>query len=147
MRVLVLGAGFGGRELTTKLSEELEGDVDVVLVDKADGFIFGFSKLDVMFGRTEAEAVHHPCTALVKPGVQFVRADITAIDPVAKVVETSAGKFEADILVVALGAELDPQATPGLLEGGHEFYSPEAAFAARDVLANFEGGRVVVAVT
>src|SRR5262249_44692171 len=54
--------------------------------------------------------------------------------------------FEADILVVALGADLDPEATPGLLEGGHDFYTPEAAFALRDVLANFEGGRVIVGV-
>jgi len=147
MRVVVLGAGFGGLELTTKLSEEFEEGVDVVLIDKADAFIFGFSKLDVMFGRTEAVAVHHPYADLLKPGIRFVQANITQIDPVAKVVETSSGEFEADILVVALGADLEPEATPGLLEGGHEFYTPEAAFALRDVLANFEGGRVVVGVT
>ncbi len=52
MRILVLGAGFGGLELTTRLSDELGDDVDIVLIDQADGFIFGFSKLDVMFGRT-----------------------------------------------------------------------------------------------
>jgi sulfide:quinone oxidoreductase len=147
VRVVVLGAGFGGLELTTKLSEDLQGDADVVLIDQADGFVFGFSKLDVMFGRTEAAAVHHPYAALVKPGVRFVQASVTKIDPVAKVVHTSAGEFEADILVVALGADLEPQATPGLIEGGHEFYTPEAAFALRDVLASFDGGRVVVGVT
>ncbi len=147
MRVVVLGAGFGGLELTTKLSDELDGAADVVLIDQADGFIFGFSKLDVMFGRTEAEAVHHPYATLVKPGVQFVQASVTHIDPVARIVETTAGRFEADILVIALGADLDPGATPGLLEGGYEFYSPEAAFALRDVLADFEAGRVVVGVT
>lgn len=143
----MLGAGFGGLELTTKLSDEFGAAADVVLVDRADGFIFGFSKLDVMFGRTLPEAVHHSYADLVKPGVQFVQADITAIDPVAKHVQTDAGAFDADILVVALGADLEPEATPGLLEGGHEFYTHEAAFAVRDVLANFEGGRVIVAVT
>ena len=54
MRVLVLGAGFGGLELTTRLSEALGDDVDVVLIDQADGFVFGFSKLDVMFGQPTA---------------------------------------------------------------------------------------------
>ena len=54
MRVVVLGAGFGGLELTTRLSEEFGDDVDVVLIDKSDGFVFGFSKLDVMFGRVDA---------------------------------------------------------------------------------------------
>src|SRR4029077_5022791 len=37
--------------------------------------------------------------------------------------------------------------TPGLVEGGYEFYTNEGAFALRDVLAAFEGGRVGVGVT
>ena len=54
---------------------------------------------------------------------------------------TDDGTFEADILVVALGADLDPAATPGLMEGGNEFYSVAGAFALRDVLPRFERGR------
>jgi len=50
-RVVVLGAGFGGLELATVLSEALGDDVEVTLIDKANSFVFGFSKLDVMFGR------------------------------------------------------------------------------------------------
>jgi sulfide:quinone oxidoreductase len=50
-----------------------------------------------------------------------VQATITSVDPEQRRVETDAGPFEADVLVVALGADLDPAATPGLLEGGHEF--------------------------
>ena len=147
MRVVVLGAGFGGLELTTRLSEEFGDDVDVVLIDKTDGFVFGFSKLDVMFGRTTAEHVHHAYRDIVKPGVQFVQSTILGIDPNAKRVETDAGTFDADILVVALGADLHPDATPGLVEGGYEFYTEPGAFALRDVLDNFGGGRVVIAVT
>ena len=147
MRVLVLGAGFGGLELTTRLSEELGDDVDVVLVDRSDGFVFGFSKLDVMFGRTVAPAVHHPYRDAVKPGVRFVQATVESIDPEARCVETDAGRFEADVMVVALGADLDPGATPGLVEGGHEFYTEEGAFAAREVLENFGAGHVIVGVT
>ena len=48
---------------------------------------------------------------------------------------------------MALGADVDPAATPGLLEGGHEFYSVAGAIALRDVLAEFEGGSVLVGVT
>ena len=76
MRVVVLGAGFGGLELTTRLSDELGDDVDVVLIDKSDGFVFGFSKLDVMFGRAPAESVVHPYRDIVKPGVRFVQTTI-----------------------------------------------------------------------
>ena len=147
MRVVVLGAGFGGLELTTRLADAFGDETDVVLIDQSDSFVFGFAKLDVLFGRKEAAAIRHPYADLVRPGVQFVRSTITAIDPAARRVETAeAGDFEGDVLVVALGADLDPAATPGLLEVGHEFYSVEGAVAARDVIAGFDGGRVVVAV-
>jgi sulfide:quinone oxidoreductase len=147
MRILVLGAGFGGLELTTRLSDEFGEGVDLTLIDQADGFVFGFSKLDVMFGRTTESAVRHIYQDVVKPGVRFVQSTIRSIDPVAKQVETDAGTFEGDILVIALGADLHPDATPGLVEGGHEFYTLAGAFGLRDVLENFEGGRVVVGVT
>ena len=147
MRVVVLGAGFGGLELTTRLSEEFGADVDVVLIDKGNDFVFGFSKLEVMFGRVPPEQVRHPYRDFVKPGVQFVQSTIRKIDPDRRSVETDAGTFDGDILVVALGADLHPEATPGLVEGGYEFYTVPGAFALRDVLANFDGGRVIVAVT
>ncbi len=147
MRILVLGAGFGGLELTAKLSEELGEEVEVVLIDKAEGFVFGFSKLDVMFDRALPAAVVHPYRHLVKPGVRFVQTTVRFIDPAARRIETDAGPFEADIMVVALGADLHPSDTPGLTEGGHEFYTVAGAFSLRSVLADFAGGRVVLGVT
>ncbi len=146
-RIAVLGAGFGGLELTTRLSDEFGTDVDVVLIDKTEDFVFGFSKLDVMFGRAGSEQVRHPYRDFIKPGVRFVQSTIRVIDPGAKRVETDAGAFDADVLVVALGADLQPEATPGLLDGGYDFYTEGGAFALRDVLDAFDGGRVVVAVT
>src|SRR3954470_4884757 len=144
MRVVVLGAGFGGVELTSTLSEQFGTDIDIVLIDKAEGFVFGFNKLDVMFGHAKPDEVLHPYVDLVKPGVRFVSSTIRAIDPATKHVETDAGDFDADVLVIALGADLDPSATPGLLEAGHEFYTVDGAFACRDVIDAFDGGHVVV---
>ena len=147
MRIVVLGAGFGGLEVASLLSQEFGDSLDLVLVDRDEGFVFGFSKLDVMFGRVSAPHVLHRYSDIDKPGVRFVRASIDSIDPVERRVTTDAGVFDADILVVALGADLDPTATPGLVEGGHEFYTVAGAFALRDVLADFPGGHVIVAVT
>jgi len=147
MRILVLGAGFGGLELATSLSEEFGEELEIVLIDKNEGFVFGFSKLDVMFGRKLPNDVVHPYRDLDKPGLRFVRATIHSIDPVAKHVETEAGAFDADIVVIALGADLHPSATPGLTEAGHEFYTVPGAFALRDELARFDGGDVIVGVT
>ncbi len=147
MRVLILGAGFGGLELATRLSDEFGDELDVVLIDKSEGFVFGFSKLDVMFGKKSSSDVFHPYADIDKPGLRFVPATVRSIDPVSKRVDTDAGPFEADILVVALGADLHPSDTPGLTEGGHEFYTVAGAFALRDVLASFGGGHVIVGVT
>ncbi len=145
-RVVVLGAGFGGLELTTMLSESLADAIDVVLIDKSDAFIFGFSKLDVMFGRQTPTAVRHAYRDIVKPGVRFVETIVRSIDPASRRTVTDAGTFEADILVVALGADYDIAATPGLAEGGHEFYSVPGAVALRDVLPRFDGGPAIVGV-
>jgi sulfide:quinone oxidoreductase len=79
--------------------------------------------------------------------VRFVQATITGIDPTTRSVETDAGHFDADILVVALGADLAPEATPGLVEVGHDFYTVDSALGLREVLAGFDGGRVIVGVT
>jgi sulfide:quinone oxidoreductase len=146
LRVVVLGAGFGGLELTTILSDSLGGAVDIVLIDRGDAFVFGFSKLDVMFGRRAPEAARHAYAAIVKPGVRFVQTTVRAIDPAARRVTTDAGTFDAEALVVALGADYDVAATPGLAEGGREFYSVAGAFALRDELPRFEGGPVIVGV-
>ncbi len=146
LRILVLGAGFGGLELTTLLSERFGDALDLVLIDKSDAFVFGFSKLDVVFGRQTPDAVRHAYRQIAKPGVRLVQAEVHAIDPRTRKVETSAGTFEADILVVALGADVDPAATPGLTEGGHEFYSVAGATVLRDVLPRFEGGAAVIGV-
>jgi sulfide:quinone oxidoreductase len=147
MRVVILGAGFGGLELASLLSLEFGQEADVVLIDKADGFVFGFSKLDVMFGRVSADHVVHPYADMLLPGVRFVQSAVRTLDPVARRVTTDTDSFDADILVVALGADVDPAATPGLAEGGHEFYTVAGAFSAREVLAQFAGGRVVIGVT
>ncbi len=146
-RVVVLGAGFGGLELTTILSDTFGDTIDIVLVDKGDTFVFGFSKLDVMFGRQTADAVRHPYKSIVKAGVRFVQSTVRSIDPAGRRAVTDHGTFEADVLVVALGADLDPAATPGLVEGGHEFYTVAGAFALRDVLPKFEKGPAIVGVT
>ena len=142
----MLGAGFGGLELATILSQELGADADVVLIEKGDAFVFGYSKLDVMFGRETAEAVRLPYRDFVKPGVRLVNETITAIDPEKRGIRTDGSEYEADILVVALGADYDVDSTPGLTEAGNEFYSVAGAERLGEVLPDFEAGRAVIGV-
>ena len=145
-RVLILGAGFGGLELATGLSEALGDGVEVTLIDKNDSFVFGFSKLDLMFGQATPEAVRMPYADVVKPGVRVLRETVTAIDPEARRVSTDAGTHEADVLVVALGADYDFEATPGLLEAGNEFYSVAGAERLAGIIPAFSQGHAVIGV-
>jgi sulfide:quinone oxidoreductase len=146
-KVVVLGAGFGGLELSTILSDTFGDGLDLTLIDRSPHFVFGFSKLDVMFGRETPDAVRLAYRHIVKPGVRFRQEAITAIDPVARKVTTDAGTYEADVLVVALGADYALGATPGLVEGGNEFYSVAGAERLRDVLPTFTKGHAIVGVT
>jgi sulfide:quinone oxidoreductase len=144
--VLILGAGFAGLELATRLSETLQDAVRVTLLDRNDSFVFGYSKLEVMLGRQAAEDVRLHYGELDKDGVEFRRETVTAIDPVARRVTTDAGCYDADFLVVAMGADYAIDATPGFEAGGFEYYTVAGAERLRDALADFDGGRVLVCV-
>jgi len=145
-KVVILGAGFAGLQLATRLSEEVPGEVDVTIIDQSDAFVFGFSKLDLMYGRADLDAVRLPYSRIDKPSVRFARETILFIDPRSRRVVTDGATYEPDILVVALGADLDPAATPGVVEEGTEYYSVEGANRVRSVLPTFGGGDAIVGV-
>ena len=146
-RVVVLGAGFGGLELTTILSEAFGDAIDIVLIDKGDAFVFGFSKLDVMFGRQ--------LPAAVAASVPRHRQAGRAVSPDDGAVDRSRGPASRDRRRNVRGGRagrrarrrLRPAATPGLVEGGHEFYTVAGAFALRDVLPRFERGPAIIGVS
>jgi len=144
--VLVLGAGFGGLELCSRVSAALGDEVEITLIDRADAFVFGFSKLDVLFGTRSLEEVRMPYEAMTTPHVRFRQETITAIDPSARRVTTDLDTYEADVLVVALGADYDLDATPGLIEHGNEFYSVAGTERLREVLPTFTSGTAIVGV-
>lgn len=144
--IVVLGAGFGGLELCTVLSEALGEDAHVTLIDKSETFVFGFSKLDVMFGKTPPEAVRMSYRDVVKPGVRVLHETITAIDPESRLVSTDASTHAADVLVIALGADYDMDATPGLAEAGNEFYSIAGAEELAGIIPSFARGHAVIGI-
>lgn len=145
-RVLVLGAGFGGLELATLLSDELGAEADVTVIDKGKHFVFGFSKLEVAFGKQTLDDVRHPYRDFHKPGVRLVRDTITAINPEVRHVATENGSYTADYLVVALGAEVIPSATPGLAEIGTHFYSVDGAERVCATLPDFKKGHAIIGI-
>jgi sulfide:quinone oxidoreductase len=145
-RVLILGAGFAGLEAATTLSEAFGDGIDVTVIEQHDAFIVGFSKLDVQFGDATLESVRAPYSTVAKPGVRLVREAITAIDPVARRVTTDRGTYDADFMVIALGADYAPEATPGFTESGGDLYSADNAPRLAERIRAFTHGRAVIGV-
>lgn len=143
--IVILGAGFGGLELATRLQELLPGEVRITLIDKNDFFIVGFAKFDVLFGRKTAEEIKSYYRDLPNE-VHFRQEEIQLIDPEKRRVVTSGGTYDADMLVVALGAEMDLVATPGFAEGGQEFYTLRGVERLRKVLPTFDSGVALIAI-
>jgi sulfide:quinone oxidoreductase len=144
LRVLVLGAGFGGLEVAARLSDSAPDHIDVTVIDRNDAFVFGYSKLDVMFGVTR-ETWRSYYRDLTRPGVTFRQERIVEIDPATKTVRTTDGSYAGDVIVLALGADLDVAATPGLTDDD-EFYSVAGAERFTSRIRDFTKGHAVIAV-
>jgi sulfide:quinone oxidoreductase len=145
-RVVILGAGFAGLELATRLSESLADEVRVTLIDQNEAFSFGYSKLDVLFGRKDRADVLLRYDEISKEGVEFRREQVTSIEPKTRRVTTDQQSYDADVLVVALGAGYDFAATPGFAEGGFEYYSLSGAERMREALAGFASGAILIGI-
>jgi sulfide:quinone oxidoreductase len=145
-RVVILGAGFGGLELSAQLAERLASDVEVTLIDERDGFVVGFDKIEVAFGRKTPEQVKSLYKSLKAKDVIFRQERVESFDVEAKKVVTNRGAYEADYLVVALGAEVDVAATKGLEQGGHEFYTLDGAARLSQALPRFTRGPILLGI-
>lgn len=56
-----------------------------------------------MTGRRTLERVSRPLSSLARAGVQLIEAEVTAVDPTAGRLSSSAGEIEYDQLVLAPG--------------------------------------------
>jgi sulfide:quinone oxidoreductase len=144
-KVLILGAGFGGLELATRLQESASGEIDVTLIDKNDSFFMGFSKFEVVFGRKKPDEIKAYYRDLA-PGINFKQQTITSIEPELRHVKTNEAEYDSDFLVIALGADMNYAATPGLVEGGQEFYTLAGAQRLSKVLADFNSGEIIIGI-
>lgn len=144
--VLVLGGGTGGLVAANRLARKKDGH-KIVLVERDAVYRFAPSFLWVMSGARRPEQVSVDLRRLTRRGVELVQAEVQAIDAGAGSVETSTGSIPYDRLVVALGAELAPNALAGFAEAAHNVYALEGAVSAGRALEGFEGGRVVVLVS
>ena len=144
--VAVLGGGVGGIVAANELRRRLDPGDRVLVIEREARHVFQPSLLWLMVGRRRAEAISRPMGSMLAPGVEWVQATILAVDPVACSVETSAGQIRGDALLVALGAELAPEALDGFSYAAHNIYSATGAADLAGALDSFRGGRLVLVV-
>jgi sulfide:quinone oxidoreductase len=145
--VLILGGGVGGIVTANALRKGLAPEHRVVVVDKQGKFIFTPSLLWLMVGGRRAEKITCGLSRLLQPGIELIRAEVQSINPELNLVEASGQKLAYDYLVIALGADLAPEAMPGFDEAAHSFFDLEGAAGLWSALQRFKGGRVAVLVS
>jgi len=143
---LVLGAGVGGIVAAHELRKRLPRDHRILLVDRVNEQSFAPSYLWVLTGERQPAAITRKLDKLVRKRIEFIHAGVTRIDLAHSRVETTNGPIEYDHLVIALGAQLAPNATPGLAEAGETFYTRDGAVQSRLALDRFAGGKLALLV-
>lgn len=145
--IIILGGGFGGVVTANRLNRHLKGGADVVLIDRETRHIFSPSFLWLMLGLREPEGICKDLKPLERKGIRYVNAEIKGINLSGRKVETSAGGFDYDYLVISLGAELDPDRVPGFAHSAYNLYTLEGAIRLRAALKGFPGGKVIILVS
>jgi sulfide:quinone oxidoreductase len=142
--IVILGGGVGGVVAARALRRRLPREHRIVIVDRHADHTFAPSLLWLMVGRRRPEQISRPLARLARRGIEVRIGEIRNIDPAGRTVTVDAETIAADYLIVALGAELAPEAVPGLPDAGHNLYTPAGAAGFRDALRSLQDGRLAI---
>lgn len=145
-RVMVLGGGFGGIAAAVALRDRLDTADEVVLVERRPTFVMGLRKNWALVGASTIAEGERSLSVLADRGITVRAGSVTAIDPAAKAADVDGERLEADALVVALGAQRDPDAVPGFREHAIDLYDVAATARGAAAIEGFTGGRAVVGI-
>jgi NADH dehydrogenase len=128
-RVLVLGSGFAGLWAALAAARRLDelgvapGTVDVTMVSSTP-----YHDIRVRNYETDLSPSRIPLSDLLDPvGIKHITGEVTAIDALARIVESSAGAQRYDRLVLALGSRVVKPDIPGLREFAFDIDTHDAA--------------------
>lgn len=149
--LVILGAGTGGTAMAWRLQRALSAhEWDIVVVDRDDAHVYQPGLLFIPFGMDRAEEDVRPRRSLLPPGVSVRLCGVAHIDPAARAIRLGDGEtLHYDVLIVATGTRIAPEATPGLTGPGwyrsaFDFYSLAGAQGLQHALEDFRGGRLVI---
>ncbi len=148
-KLVILGAGCAGTMVANKLRKKLDKDEwSITIIDKDDQHVYQPGLLFVPFGIYKAEDIVRSRSEFIARGVNFVIDEIVGIDTKDQVVETTAGSYEYDKIIVCTGVSLAPEEIPGLIEGwqktAFDFYTLDGAVNLSKALREFKSGKLVL---
>lgn len=148
-KLVILGAGCAGTMVANKLRKRLDcNEWSITIIDKDDRHIYQPGLIFIPFGMYKAEDIIRTRSEFIGKGINFVVDEIVAVDTATQTVETTAGKYEYDKIIVCTGVSLAPQEIPGMMEGWQtkifDFYTLEGAINLEKKLRNFNSGTMVL---
>lgn len=150
-KLVILGAGSAGTMAASRLSRQLdEKQWHITLVDKDPVHYYQPGYLFIPFGIYTRKDAVKPKSDFVPRNVTMILSEIEMIEPDRNRVRLANGTvLDYDYLIIATGADIYPEETPGLAEHEwgrsiHTFYNLDGAVALAEKLRTWPGGRLVV---
>lgn len=149
-RIVILGAGFGGLTLASRLDElAAKGKAEVTLVERNSalsvGGLFQFS----LRGELDPSMIpmaYEGGNALKTRHVRFYNDEVTAVDVEGRTVHTRSSRLDFDYLVITTGARYAPEGIPGLASAAYNVCHLADVLQLKETLARHRGGRIVMSV-
>ncbi len=150
-RLLILGAGTAGTIMANKMRKHLrpeEWNITVVEREKDHFYQPGF--LFIPFGKDTRLGIVKQVSRLLPHQVDLVNKEVDNIAAEENKVQLRDGtSLQYDILIIATGARISPEDTPGLRgelwqKKIFDFYTIEGAEALSEFFRSWEGGNLVI---
>jgi sulfide:quinone oxidoreductase len=150
-KLLILGAGSAGTMVANRMNRMLNLDEwQITIVDQDPVHYYQPGFLFMPVGIYTRKDVIKPRRDYLPYTVKYIQQKIEIIEPEKNRVRLADNTLlDYDFLVIATGADIYPEETPGLAEHEwgksiHTFYSFEGAVALTERMRKFDGGRLVV---
>lgn len=140
----ILGGGFGGISAANTLRQLLPAEHEIIVVDRSPYFHVGAGKTWIMLGEKTYGEISRQRSDLLGSGVRYVQESVLGLDTAGHTAVLESDMLRWDYLVIALGAEPNLTAVPGLAEAAHTFYTAEGARRLGEALAGFSSGDIVI---